>query len=139
EPGREGGTMATTTSLATTAERELAGFSGDLIGPGDPRYDEARTVHNAMIDRRPALIARCASVEDVAATIGFAARHEALLAIRGGGHNGGGLGICDDGVVADLSLMRRVTVDADARTVRVEGGCTWGEVDRTTHQAGMAT
>jgi hypothetical protein len=131
--------MATTASLASVAERELEGFSGTLVGPGDSAYDEARTVYNAMIDRRPALIARCASPGDVAAVVSFARRNEAILAVRGGGHNGGGLGVVDDGVVCDLSLMRAVTVDADARTVRVEGGCTWGEVDRTTHEAGLAT
>ena len=94
--------MATTTSLADTAQRELSGFGGELIGPGDPGYDDARRLHNAMIDKRPAVIARCVSADDVAAAIGFARRHGALLAVRGGGHNGGGLGSCDDGVVIDL-------------------------------------
>ena len=131
--------MATTASLADLAERELAGFAGELIGPGDGGFDAARAVHNAMIDRRPALIARCATPDDVAAAVGFAVRHDALLAVRGGGHNGGGLGVADDAVVVDLGLMREVTVDADARTVRVEGGATWREVDAATHQVGMAT
>ncbi|MGZ4627192.1 MAG: FAD-binding oxidoreductase [Kineosporiaceae bacterium] len=130
--------MATTTSLAGAVERELGGFGGTLIGPDDSGYDEARTVYNAMIDRRPGVIARCSSVEDVQAVVGFARRHEALLAVRGGGHNGGGLGVCDEGVVCDLSQLRAIMVDADARTVRVEGGCTWGEVDRKTHEAGLA-
>ena len=78
-----------------------------------------------MIDRRPALIARCAGAADVAETISFARRHDLLLAVRGGAHNGGGLGTCDDGVVLDLSLMQAVEVDPSARTVRVGGGCTW--------------
>jgi hypothetical protein len=131
--------VATTASLADTAERELRGFAGELIGPGDARYDDARKVYNAMIDRRPALIARCTSPDDVAAAIAFAERHGALVAVRGGGHNGAGLGVVDDGVVIDLGLMRAISVDADARTVRVEGGATWGEVDRATHTAGLAT
>jgi hypothetical protein len=131
--------VATTASLADLAERELAAFAGELIAPGGAGYDDARKVHNAMIDRRPALIARSASPDDVAAAVSFAARHDALLAVRGGGHNGGGLGIADDAVVVDLGLMRDITVDADARTVRVEGGATWREVDAATHQVGMAT
>jgi hypothetical protein len=131
--------VATTASLAELAGRELAGFGGELIGPEDPGYDEARAVYNAMIDRRPALIARCASPDDVAAAVNFARRHEVLVAVRGGGHNGGGLGTVDDGVVIDLGLMRGITVDADRRTVRVEGGATWGEVDRATGEAGLAT
>jgi hypothetical protein len=131
--------VATTASLADIAQRELAGLAGDLIGPGDAQYDEARQVYNAMIDRHPALIVRCASADDVAAAVRFAARHDARLAVRGGGHNGGGLGTVDDGVVIDLGLLRRISIDTDARTVRVGGGCTWGEVDRATHEVGMAT
>jgi FAD/FMN-containing dehydrogenase len=130
--------MATTTSLAEVARRELAGFAGELIGPDAPGYDDARRVYNAMIDRRPALIARCATADDVTAAVGFASRHGVLLAVRGGGHNGGGLGVVDDGLVIDLGLLRDISVDADARTVRVGGGCTWGEVDRATHAAGLA-
>ncbi|HEY3764954.1 MAG TPA: FAD-binding oxidoreductase, partial [Gaiellales bacterium] len=131
--------MAGTATLADTAERELAAFAGELIGPGDERYARAKQVHNAMIDRRPALIARCASPDDVAAAIAFARHHDAVLAVRGAGHNGGGLGSVDDGVVVDLGLMRGITVDADARKVRVEGGATWAEVDKATHAVGMAT
>jgi FAD/FMN-containing dehydrogenase len=92
-----------------------------------------------MIDRRPALIARCADAQDVARAIGFARAHDLPLAVRGGGHNGAGLGICDDGVVADLSLLREITVDPRTRTARVGGGCTWGQVDRATHAHGLAT
>jgi len=132
--------MSTTTAAADTARQELgARFTGELIGPADPSYESARAVFNAMIDRRPALIARCASMPDVAETIAFARRHELLLAVRGGGHNGAGLGICDDGVVLDLSLLQDVDVDTDARTVRAGGGCTWGQVDAATHEAGLAT
>ena len=131
--------MSTGTTPASTAREELGRFSGTLIGPEDGEYGEARKVFNAMIDRRPALIARCANPDDVAAAVGFARDHELLLAVRGGSHNGAGLGTCDDGVVIDLSLLRDVEVDPKARTVRVGGGCTWGEVDRATNEHGLAT
>src|SRR6266566_2888493 len=126
-------------SAADAAASELGtGFEGALIGPADAGYDEARALFNAMIDKRPALIARCGSAEDVARVIGLAREHGYPLAIRGGGHNGGGLGSVDDGVVIDLSPMRSVSVDPAARTVRVGGGCTWGEVDTATHEHGLA-
>jgi FAD/FMN-containing dehydrogenase len=110
-----------------------------LIGPGDPAYEDARAVYNAMIDRRPALIAQCADVRDAAAAIAYARSHDLLVAIRGGGHNGGGLGTCDDGLVIDLGGLNSVDVDPAARTVRVGGGATWGEVDRATGEHGLAT
>jgi FAD/FMN-containing dehydrogenase len=128
-----------TISVADGARRELAGFSGELIGPENPGYDTARAVFNAMIDKRPGVIARCTRPDDVARVVRFAREHELLLAVRGGGHNGGGLGICDGGVVLDLSPMRDIAVDPVAHTVRVAGGCTWGEVDRATHEHGLAT
>jgi hypothetical protein len=131
--------LSTVTSPASAARQELAAFSGRLIGPTDQDYEEARKVYNAMIDRRPALLARCASADDVAKAIGFARDHDLLLAVRGGGHNGGGLGTCDDGVVIDLSPMKDIQVDPQARTVRVGGGCVWGEVDRATGEHGLAT
>lgn len=124
---------------AQAARQELAGFKGQLIGPGDSEYDEARTVYNAMIDRRPALVARCTSPEDVSYVIGFARDHGLPLAVRGGGHHGAGLGVCDDGVVLDLSPLKDIEVDPKARTVRVGGGCVWSEVDRATHEHGLAT
>jgi FAD/FMN-containing dehydrogenase len=99
---------------------------GSIIQPADAGYDDARKVFNAMISKRPRLIARCADVADVIASVNFARDHGLLLAVRGGGHNGGGLGICDDGLVIDLSGMRSVRVDPAARTVRVEGGCRSG-------------
>jgi FAD/FMN-containing dehydrogenase len=127
-------------SDATTAHRpELKDFDGELIGPDDPRYEDARAVYNAMIDKRPALIARPASERDVARAIAYARERDMLVAIRGGGHNGGGLGTCDGGVVIDLSGLREISVDPAARTVRVGGGCTWGEVDRATGEHGLAT
>jgi FAD binding domain/Berberine and berberine like len=131
--------MSTMTTAAQAARQELTGFRGRLIGPGDADYDEARAVYNAMIDKRPALIARCADADDVAIAVGFARDHDLLLAIRGGGHNGAGLGTCDDGVVIDLSLIRDVEVDPGNRTVRVGGGCTWSDVDTATNEHGLAT
>ncbi|MFC9632558.1 FAD-binding oxidoreductase [Streptomyces mirabilis] len=126
-------------TTAEAARQELTAFEGQLIGPGDSGYDEARTVYNAMIDRRPALVARCTSAEDVSHVIGFARDHGLPLAVRGGGHHGAGLGVCDDGVVLDLSPLKSIEVDPGARTVRVAGGCVWNEVDRATHEYGLAT
>jgi len=116
-----------------------ANLRGELIEPGDKGYDAARKVYNAMIDKRPRLIARCVDVGDVMTAVNFARQNQMLLAVRGGGHNGGGLGVCDDGLVIDLSPMRYTRVDPKARTVRVGGGCTWGDVDHATHAFGMAT
>ena len=131
--------MSTVTAPADAARQELRGFEGRLIGPEDADYDDARRIYNAMFDKRPALIARCAGPEDVAKAIAFARAHDLPLAVRGGGHNGAGLGTVDDGVVIDLSLLKDVEVDARARTVRVGGGSTWGEVDRATGEHGLAT
>ena len=130
--------MSTTLSAADTARTELAAFGGELIGPEDAGYDAARALFNAMIDKRPALIARCAGADDVSAVIRFAREHELPLAIRAGGHNGGGLGSVDDGVVCDLSLLKDISVDPDTRAVRVGGGCLWGEVDAATQPHGLA-
>ena len=131
--------MSTHTTAPADARRELPDFHGRLVGPEDAGYDEARKVYNAMIDRRPALVAYPADVDDVAAAVAFARAHDLLLAVRGGAHNGAGLGTCDDGLVIDLSQLRAVDVDPGARTVRVGGGCTWGEVDRATGAHGLAT
>jgi FAD/FMN-containing dehydrogenase len=124
---------------AQAARTELSGFNGELIGPEDSAYEEARAVYNAMIDRRPALVARCADADAVARVIGFARAHDLPLAVRGGGHHGAGMGTVDGGVVADLSLLKDIQVDPEARTVRVGGGCVWGEVDRATNAHGLAT
>jgi FAD/FMN-containing dehydrogenase len=131
--------MSTTVAPAQVAREQLQGFNGQLIGPESADYEQARAVFNAMIDRRPALIARCATPADVASAVRFAVEHGLALAVRGGGHNGAGLGTCDDGVVVDLSLLKQIEVDPQARTVRVGGGCTWGEVDRATGEHGLAT
>ena len=131
--------MSTTVPLVDAAHRELDGLGDRVVGPADAGYDEARAVHNGMIDRHPALIIPCSSPGDVAAAIAFARAHGAPLAVRGGGHNGGGLGVVDDGIVIDLSGMKDVVADHDAGTVRVGGGCTWGDVDAVTGPAGRAT
>src|SRR5215471_4427112 len=113
-------------------------FRGSLIEPDHADYEQARKVYNAMISRRPRLIAQCADVADVMAAVRFGREHGLLVSIRGGGHNAGGLGVCDDGLVIDLSLMRYVHVDQAARRVRVGGGCRWGDVDHATHAFGLA-
>jgi FAD/FMN-containing dehydrogenase len=130
--------MSTTVSAAESARTELSSFGDRLVGPEDTRYDEARALFNAMIDKRPGLIARCADADDVAAVIRFAREHDLRLAVRGGGHNGGGLGSVDDGVVCDLSPLRGITVDPATRTVRVGAGCLWQEVDAATEPHGLA-
>jgi FAD/FMN-containing dehydrogenase len=111
---------------------------GTLIARNHPDYDEARKLYNGMIDKRPLMIARCADVADVIAAVNFARDNSLLLAIRGGGHNGPGLGSCDDGLVIDLSEMKGVRVDPATRTVRVGPGCTSGDVDHATHAFGLA-
>jgi FAD/FMN-containing dehydrogenase len=131
--------MSTVMPVANAARQEMPAFEGQLIGPDDAGYEEARPVYNAMIDKRPALMARCAGPEDVVRAVGFAREHGLLLAVRGGGHNGAGLGTCEDGMVIDLSGLKEIHVDPAAGTVRVGGGCTWGEVDAATHAFGLAT
>ncbi|MEO7009647.1 MAG: FAD-binding oxidoreductase [Caldimonas sp.] len=116
-----------------------ATLRGRIVQPGDADYDASRRVYNAMIDRHPRLIVYCRDVADVMHSVDFAREQSLLLAVRGGGHNGGGLGICDEGLVIDLSGLNGIRVDAEARTARVEGGCTWADVDHATHAFGMAT
>jgi FAD/FMN-containing dehydrogenase len=133
-------TAPTLPSLDESAIQQFAStMRGPVIQPGDPTYDEARKVYNGMIDRRPRLIAQCTDVADVRAAIAFGQAQGLLIAVRGGGHNGPGLGTCDDGLVIDLSPMKGVRVDPVARTARVGGGCTWGDVDHATHAFGLAT
>jgi FAD/FMN-containing dehydrogenase len=112
---------------------------GELLGPDDPGYDRARQVWNAMIDRRPALIARCAGVADVMTVVKFARAHDALVSVRGGGHNVPGNAVCDHGIMIDLSRMKGIRVDPAERTVRAEGGVLWGEFDHETQAFGLAT
>jgi FAD/FMN-containing dehydrogenase len=111
---------------------------GQLIQPGDPQYDDARALYNGMIDKRPRMIARCVDVADVVTAVNFGREQGLLIAIRGGGHNGPGLGSVNDGLVIDLSLMKSVRVDPASRTVRVDPGCTSGDVDHATHVFGLA-
>jgi hypothetical protein len=118
---------------------EIDGFRGELIGADHPDYGTARAVWNGMVDRRPALIARCTGSADVAAAVRFAREHDLEIAVRGGGHNVAGTAVCDDGIVIDLSAMRGVWVDPAARTAVVQGGCLWGDVDHETQAHGLAT
>jgi FAD/FMN-containing dehydrogenase len=115
-----------------------AQMRGELIQPGDASYDEVRKLYNGMIDKRPALIARCTDVADVISAVNFGRDNGVTIAVRGGGHNGPGLGSCDDGLMIDLSLMRGVRVDPSNSTVRVAGGAVWGDVDHATHAFGLA-
>jgi FAD/FMN-containing dehydrogenase len=116
-----------------------AHFRGDLLLPGDGGYDEVRQIWNAMIDRKPALIARCVSPEDVVQAVKFARRHDLLVSIRGGGHNIAGKAVCDDGLMIDLSLMQGVQVDPSARRATVDPGCTLADVDAAAQAHGLAT
>src|SRR2546423_6125886 len=130
--------MTTQRTYDLDASALKASLRGELIQPNDEGYDAARKVYNGMIDKHPALIARCADVADVIAAVNFAGENNLLVSSRGGGHNAGGLGVCDDGLVIDLSLIRYTHIDPVARTVRVGGGSTWGEVDHATHAFGLA-
>ncbi len=120
----------------------ISGFKtvlrGTVIQPGDTSYDAACKVYNGMIVRRPRAIAQCADVADVITAVNLAREQNLLLAVRGGGHNAGGLGVCDDGLVIDLSRISYVHVDPAKKTVRCGGGTTWGQVDHATHAFGLA-
>jgi hypothetical protein len=115
-----------------------AGLRGGVIEPHDKEYDEARKVYNGMISKRPRLIVRCMDVADVIHSVNFARDNNILLSIRGGGHNAGGLGIADDGLVIDLSLIRYTRVDPKAKTIVAGGGCLWGDIDHAAHSFGLA-
>jgi len=114
-------------------------FSGDVITANDPRYDEGRKIFNAMHEKRPAIIARCASTEDVVAAVDFARTHDLVVAVRSGGHSVSGLGTCDDGMLIDLAGLKSITVDPRARTARAGGGVLWGEFDAATQQHALHT
>jgi FAD/FMN-containing dehydrogenase len=120
-------------------ERLKAEVRGDVIPPSDERYEGARRVYNAMIDKRPAVIVRCSDVADVIAAVKAAGTEDLAVAIRGGGHSVPGLGTADDAVVVDLSKMRGIRVDPASKTVWAEGGCTWGDFNHATHAFGLAT
>ena len=115
------------------------GFLGELVTPGDPDYEVRRRVWNGMVDRRPAVIARCVAEGDVVAALGAAREHGLVVAVRGGGHNVAGNAICDGGLVIDLSALKRIEVDATTRTARVQPGVLLGELDRATQAVGLAT
>src|SRR6056297_341065 len=110
---------------------------GRLYRPTDAEYDDVRRVWNGMIEKYPALLVRCDDVDDVVAAVNFAREEELQVAVRGGGHNVAGTGVCDGGLVIDLTDMNGVVVDAEAETVRVEGGATLGDVDRATQRYGL--
>jgi len=132
--------MTTTAGTATAPYEQLAAaIRGALTVPGDPGYDQARAVYNGMIDKYPAAIAACRDTADVITCVRFAREHGPEIAVRGGGHNAAGLGVADGALVIDLSAMRSTTVSPDNHTVRVDAGCTWGDVDHATVAFGMAT
>jgi len=112
---------------------------GELITPDSNQYDVSRAIYNGMIDKKPTLIVYCSNVADVITCVHFARKHDLLTAVRGGGHNGPGLGLVDDGLVIDLSRMTGIRVDPEAKTVRAEAGCNWADVDHVTHKFGLAT
>jgi FAD/FMN-containing dehydrogenase len=126
-------------TLSEAAQALQQQMRGQVILPSHPEYDAARRVWNGMIDKYPALIARCTGVADVIAAVNFAREHDLLVAVRGGGHNVAGHGTCDGGLVIDLSAMKGIHVDPDMRIARAEGGVTWGELDRETQVFGLAT
>ncbi|HZB09712.1 MAG TPA: FAD-binding oxidoreductase [Rubrobacter sp.] len=134
--------MAGATEFSPLGALDIAGlqdgFRGELLSPQDPGYEDARRVWNGSIDRFPALIARCAGVADLIAAVMFAKDNGLLVAVRGGGHSYPGLSVCDGGLVIDLSLMKGIRVDPEARTVRAQAGVLLGELDRETQAFGLA-
>lgn len=127
------------TLLAKDAESLQSTLFGRLITPGNADYENARRIHNGMIDRQPALIARCAAAADVVRVVDFARRRQMLVSVLGGGHGVSGLALCDGGLTIDLSGMKLVAVERNTRSARAEAGATWGDFDRETQRAGLAT
>jgi len=126
-------------TIADGSIAELAeSLSGELIGPSDPGYDEARAIWNGAHDRHPALIARCAEVSDVVRAVEFARSEQLLVAVRGGSHSIPGFSTCDGGIVIDLSPMKAVRVDERARRASAQGGATWADFDQETQESGLA-
>ncbi|MGQ8335456.1 FAD-binding oxidoreductase [Sunxiuqinia sp. A32] len=123
---------------SSSIDEFASGIRGAIVLPDDPTYDETRKVFNGMIDKRPGMFVKCVDVADVIYSVNFARENNLLVAVRGGGHNAGGLGLCDDGFVIDLSGLKSVRVNTDDNTVRVGGGNVWGEVDHATHPFGLA-
>ena len=131
--------MTGTTLDATVTQALREDFHGEVILPAEPGYDEARKVFNGMIDKRPAVIARCADTEDVVAAVDFARENHLVVAVRSGGHSVAGMSICDDGILIDLSPMKEIEVDPEAKTARVGGGVLSGELDAATQEHGLHT
>jgi hypothetical protein len=131
------GNQIDSAGAAALAKELRPAFAGELLTPADAGYDAARTIWNAMIDRRPGLIARCTSTEDVAAAVGIARRHELLVSVRGGGHGVSGKSLCEGGLTIDLTGMRQVKVGAERRLVKVGGGCLLGDIDEATAEHGL--
>ncbi|MBC2838686.1 FAD-binding oxidoreductase [Robiginitalea sp. SC105] len=135
-------TMSTPVKVKDLEASVLDAFAsrirGEVIFPDNEKYNKTRKVYNAMIDKRPGMFVMCVDVADVMYAVNFGREHDLLVAVRGGGHNGGGLGLCEDGMVIDLSGIKFVRVDTENRTVRVGGGNLWGEVDHATHPFGLA-
>jgi len=129
--------MSSIASVASAAADLSASFRGQLLKPTDEGYEEARNVHNGLVDKRPALIARCRSVADVVDAVALATKLGLEVAVRGGGHNVAGRATIDGGIMIDLSPMKGVHVDAVGKTVRAQGGVTWGEVNRETQLHGL--
>ena len=127
--------MSTTGSIAELAPT----FTGQLLQPLDAGYDDARRVHNGLVDKRPALIARCRGTADIADAVKLARTLNLEVAVRGGGHNVAGRATIDDGLMIDLSLMKGIHVDPKARTARAQGGVLWKEFNRETQLHGLAT
>ncbi len=126
--------------IALSAIAKLRGsFAGTILQPGDPDYDVVRALHNGLIDKHPAVIARCRNDADIAASIAFAREHGLEIAVRGGGHNVSGRASVEGGMMIDLSLMKAISVDAAARRAVAQGGVTWGEFNRATQEHGLAT
>ena len=123
---------------ASVIEEFSPSIRGEITTPQDANYDDARKVYNGMIDKRPGMLVKCVDVADVISCVNFGRDNNLLVAVRGGGHNGGGLGLCDEGLVIDLSGIKFIHVDTAAKTVRVGGGNIWGEVDHATHPFGLA-
>src|SRR5262245_25184515 len=130
--------MASVPSVAEAAAGLASTFTGQLLKPADASYEEARKVHNGLVDKRPALIARCRGVTDVADAVRLGQKLQLEVAVRGGGHNVAGRGTIDVGLMIDLAPMKGVHVDTKARTARAQGGVTWGEFNRETQLHGLA-
>ena len=130
--------MATKTIEGHRLAELAATFSGEIVGPGDPGYEERRRVHNGLVDKRPALIARCRGAADIADAISLAHEHGLEISVRGGGHNVAGRAVTEGGVMIDLSLMKGIHVDPDGRTARAQGGVLWSELNRETALHGLA-